>query len=141
MTFFFFIMVFLLHHDVLCVMWRMNPSNIFLFSWQNTQRFWAEVINWCSDRGGGGLLTTLTFRYRYELLGKEVHKDNLLINNILLVGEQYIYSCWSTKTTLAYEFSRQDSITFIRLSIRNHHCQIEEQNVIYGNGKQCWHMV
>ena len=63
-------------------------------SCQITQSFWAEVITWCSNRGV--VINHLSAKDIF--FGKKVHKDNLFINHILLVGKQYIYNCRCTKT-------------------------------------------
>ena len=59
-----------------------------------TQSFWAEVIKWCSNRG----VVINHLSAKDILFGIKVHKDNLFINHILLVGKQYIYNCRCTKT-------------------------------------------
>ena len=63
-------------------------------SCQITQSFWAEVIKWCNNRG----VVINHISAKDILFGKKVHKDNLFINHILLVGEQNIYNCRCTKT-------------------------------------------
>ena len=55
-------------------------------SCQITQSFWAEVIKWCNNRG----VVINHISAKDILFGKKVHKDNLFINHILLVGEQNI---------------------------------------------------
>ena len=49
-----------------------------------TQSFWAEVIKWCSNRG----VVINHLSAKDMLFGIKVHKDNLFINHILLVGKQ-----------------------------------------------------
>ena len=48
-----------------------------------TQSFWAEVIKWCSNRG----VVINHLSAKDILFGIKVHKDNLFINHILLVGK------------------------------------------------------
>ena len=52
-------------------------------SCQITQSFWAEVIKWCNNRG----VVINHISAKDILFGKKVHKDNLFINHMLLVGE------------------------------------------------------
>ena len=47
------------------------------------------------------------------LFGEKVHKDNLIINHILLVGKQYKYNYRYTKTNPCLRIPWQDSRTFI----------------------------
>ena len=53
-----------------------------------TQSFWAEVIKWCSNRG----VVINHLSAKDILFGIKVHKDNLFLNHILLVGKQYTYN-------------------------------------------------
>ena len=72
-----------------------DESLEYLFvSCQITQSFWAEVIKWCSNLG----VVINHISAKDLLFGKKVHIDNLLINQILLVGKQYIYNWRCTKT-------------------------------------------
>ena len=59
-----------------------------------TQSFWAEVVKWCSNRG----VVINHLSAKDILFGIKVHKDNLFINHILLVGRQYIYNCRCKRT-------------------------------------------
>ena len=59
-----------------------------------THSFCAEVVKWCSNRG-----VVINHLSAKDILFEiKVHKDNLFINHILLVGKQYIYNCRCTKT-------------------------------------------
>ena len=74
----------------------------------STQSFWAEAIKWCSNRGV--IINHLSAKD--ILFGIMVHKDNLFINHILLVGKQYKYFCRRTKTnpSLRVFLARLDNV-------------------------------
>ena len=88
-----------LYYDVLCVMGWMNPLNTFLSLARLLRVFGQKLLNGAAIRVvGGELLTTSQLKIYFFIFGKKVHKDNLFINHILLVGKQYIYNCRCTKT-------------------------------------------
>ena len=87
-------MVLLHHHDVLYAMGRMNPLNTFLSLAWLLRVFGQKLLKWCSNRG----VVINDLSAKDILFGIKVHKDNLFINHILLVGKQYIYNCRCTKT-------------------------------------------
>ena len=86
-------MVFLHQRCSLCDGADESLEHLFV-SCQITQSFWAEVSKWCSNRGGGGGGREGVINHisaKDILFAKKIHKDNIYINHILLVGKQYIY--------------------------------------------------
>ena len=78
----------------MCAMGRTNPLNTFLVLARLLRVFGQRLLNGVTI--GGGVINHISAKD--ILFGKKVHKDNIFINHIWLVGEQNIYNCRCTKT-------------------------------------------
>ena len=68
------------------MMGLMNPLNTFLSLARLLRVLGQELSNGVVIGGGGGVVINL-LSAKDILFGKKVHKDNLFINHILLVGK------------------------------------------------------
>ena len=65
----------------------MNPLNTFLSLARLLRDLGQELSNGVVSGGGGGWVVINLLSAKDILFGKKVHKDNLFINHILLVGK------------------------------------------------------
>ena len=74
---------------------EMNESlEHFFISCRYTKDFWAEVIKWCNNQG-------VKIKHLSEkdiMFGILRCEDELLINHILIIAKQYLYSCRQNKS-------------------------------------------